>query len=154
MTTIHIPNSVQTFNDGVFRECHKLTDVTFDIENSQIRSIGKNCFWHTYELKKLNLPKNSLTVMEDQIFAMMKIDSFNIPDSVTTIKNRVFYSTFTLTSITIPRNVTQINSEAFVGSSITDVIVNIDKLGTSNFPTNTDDDQTFVGKTGVNYHWI
>ena len=87
--------------------------------------------------------------MEDQIFAMMKIDSFNIPDSVTTIKNRVFYSTFTLTSITIPRNVTQINSEAFVGSSITDAIVNIDKLGTSNFPTNTGDDQTFVGKTGV-----
>ncbi|MBR0365707.1 MAG: leucine-rich repeat domain-containing protein, partial [Clostridia bacterium] len=86
-TSITIPNSVTSIDNGAFGDCTGLTSVT--IGNS-VTSIAQEAFENC----------SSLT-------------SIIIPDSVTRIEWYAFYGCSSLTSITIPDSVTSIGGYAF-----------------------------------------
>ena len=92
VTSITIPASVTTINQGAFAACSSLKSVTFG-ENSKLTSIGEYAFSSCSSLK-----------------------SITIPDGVTTISRYAFKNCTGLTSIIIPDSVTTVNG-AFSGCS-------------------------------------
>ena len=91
LTSVEIPNSVTSIEDGAFSWCFSLTAV--DIPNS-VTSIGDGAFRGC----------SSLAVVD-------------IPDSVTSIGNYVFSGCKSLTSIEIPNSVAIMGESAFDGCS-------------------------------------
>lgn len=88
LTSIIMPNSVTTIEEGAFWGCHNLTSITIS---------------------------NSVTSIEESAFAECGLSSVTIPNSVTSIGVQAFAWCNGLTSITIPNSVTIIGDYAFNG---------------------------------------
>ena len=135
MTSITIPNSITSINEGVFIDCSALTSAT--IPNSvlsigsysfggcsgltsvtipnNVTSIGNNAFEYCSGLTSVTIP-NSLTSIGDYAFRNCSgLTSFTIPNSLTSIGDGAFNDCSGLESITIPDNVSSIGSGAFAG---------------------------------------
>ena len=92
-----VPDSVTSFSDYVFRDCH-LTSVT--------------------------LPDGVATISESMFEGCRELASITIPDSVTSIGERAFACCSGLTNLIIPGKVKKIGDGAFYGcSSLTSIIL-------------------------------
>lgn len=114
MTSVTIPNSVTSIEDGAFSGCSGLTSVT--IPNS-VTSIGEAAFYKCSGLTSITIP-NSVTSIEGFVFNDCSgLTSVTIPNSVTSIGDYVFRNCSSLTSFTIPNSVESIGECAFSGCS-------------------------------------
>ena len=110
LTSITIPDGVNTIADTQFASCESLVSV---IIPDSVEYIGSFAFYSCRKLESITIPK-SVKILSSSAFAhCYGLKSVTIPDGVKSIHDRVFESCTGLKSITIPDSVTEIYYYAF-----------------------------------------
>ncbi len=112
LTNITIPESVTSVGNYAFRNCISLEAVTFG-ENSQLESIGSCAFFSCISLTSITIPESMTSIGSSAFEFCSSLTSITIPESVTSIGSYAFRYCSNLTSITIHSSVTSIGSDAF-----------------------------------------
>jgi hypothetical protein len=133
LTSVIIPDEVQTISRYTFYECTSLVSVNISIG---VTSIEDEAFYGCVALNELNVdPNNPYFSSQDGvlydrnmstlfIYPEAKVGAFTIPTSVTMIEPSAFARCKSLTSIDLPKNVTSIGNWAFTGcSALTSMII-------------------------------
>ena len=121
ITSISIPNSVNTIGESAFANCNGLTEIT--IPNS-VNTIGKGAFKDCQNLTDITIP-NSLTTIATCTFEnCSSLTNIVIPNSVSMIGESAFRNCSNLTSLNMGTSLNSINSYAFCNcDGLTDVII-------------------------------
>ena len=157
LTSVEIPDTVQTIGKNAFWSCHKLQHVTLP---KNLTAVGDNCFRSCGLLAKLEIPvtlqkigldafcdtawlKNQQT--ENPLVQVNHIlidattcsgTAVEVPDGVTEIGNFAFYNCGNLQKIMLPASVTKIDWGAFWQCSGLETLTvqgNLAKIGESAF---------------------
>lgn len=110
LTTVHIPKSLKTMGDNIFRYCSSLINVTFEEGFSEI---GYRMFANT-KLSNIQLP-DSLVSISGEGFYRCPFVNITLPNNLQTLNTRAFGTCEQLTEITIPDSVTSLGSSVFTG---------------------------------------
>ena len=120
LTTITIPEGVQTIDSHAFDECSNLT--TVHLPNS-LTYVGAWLFEDCTSLTSVNIPTSLPTLSGFMFHRCTGLTDIDIPDNVTLIESCAFEDCTGLTSIYIPASVTKIRTAAFAGcTNLTKVI--------------------------------
>ena len=120
MTSITIPNSVKSLEDGCFRGCSGL--ITVVIPNS-VTNIGTSCFYGCSSLTSITIP-DSITSLKGECFKnCSSLISITIPNSVTSLGYSSFEGCCSLSSISIPKSVTSLADRCFYGCTNLNFII-------------------------------
>jgi hypothetical protein len=124
LTSVTIPNSVESIGYSAFKDCSGLTSI--EIPNS-VESIGYSAFFGCSGLTSVKVEDgNEVYDSRDNCNAIIETatnslivgsNSTVIPNSVTSIGDWAFKGCSGLTSVTIPNCVTSIGAYAFVGTA-------------------------------------
>ena len=114
LTSVTIPNSVESIGWNAFGCCYGLTSIT--IPNS-VRDIGNAAFFCCSGLTSITLGNSIASIGMEVFYGCWGLTSIDIPESVTSIGDHAFFACDGLTSINIPRSVTKIEDGAFFGCS-------------------------------------
>ena len=160
LTSIIIPNGVDSIGEAVFGNCKELSSIVVDENNSKydsrdncnaiietetniiiagckttviptsIATIGDYAFYNSLWLTSLVIP-NTITTIGNYAFKdCTNLTSITIPNSVTTIGNYSFQNCVGITSVTIPSSVTKIKYGPFAGCVALSSII-VDKNNTT-----------------------
>lgn len=125
ITGITIPNSVKNIGDYAFDYCDNLTSITIP---DSVEYMGSAVFQCSGSLVSVTLSNNVKSIERDLFRNCSKLASVIIPDSVKSIGYQAFYGCSSLKSITIPNSVESIDIAAFYGCDnlenvyITDIV--------------------------------
>ena len=119
LTSISIPEGVQTIGYNAFRNCVKLTSIALP---STVTKIGTSAFEYCTELLSIQLPCQ-ITYISDGTFRYCRnLQSITIPNTVKKIYSEAFNECMSLVSVEIPESVTEIDRRAFkMCSTLTNV---------------------------------
>ena len=132
VTNLVIPNTIDTIQKYIFRDCSSIQSVTIP---TQIKFIGRHAFYgninsitwnaincdlegqifgdyYAFNTTSLVLG-DSVQVIPDEAFVALGITNVNLPNSLTSIGKLAFLGCTNLASITIPSQVTTIGNYAF-----------------------------------------
>ncbi len=109
ITSITIPNSVNTIGSSAFSGCSSLKNLTWNAINC-----SSNGNMATSNLENIIIG-NEVQSLPSSFAYSSKITSITIPNSVTTIGSSAFFGCSGLTGITIPTAVNSIGNNAFSG---------------------------------------
>ncbi|MDE7104719.1 MAG: leucine-rich repeat protein [Ruminococcus sp.] len=111
LTSITIPDSVETIEGGAFSQCSALTSIVIpdSVKIFKYGALFKGCS----SLTSVTLPEGITGIYGGTFEDCSSLTSITIPDSVTIIDDDAFSGCSALTSITIPENVTSIGDDAF-----------------------------------------
>ena len=137
MTSVTIPDSVTSIEQGAFRGCSGLTNMTIPFVGQNLNGdtnthfgwiFGASRYWNQSESIPVSLRTVIITGGDnigDYAFSgCSDLTSVTIPGSVTSIGFSAFWTCSGLTSVTIPGSVTSIGSSAFGHcSSLTSVTI-------------------------------
>lgn len=112
LTTIAIPEKVTSIPSYAFSGCSALTSVTMP-EN--IVSIGEGAFQNCYALSAVTLPSKLTSISNNTFYGCSKLTEVTIPSGVVNIGTTAFAYCASLVKITIPATVTTIGANAFLG---------------------------------------
>lgn len=133
LTSITIPNSIESIGTCAFNGCYSLEFVT--IPNG-VSTIENNTFYICFSLDSVSIP-NSVTSIDTYAFNFCEsLKSITIPSSVTTIGETVFQQNYTLTEVTVPSSLTNISYGMFYYCySLTSVTIpsNVTSIGANAF---------------------
>jgi len=81
LETINIPLNITTIGAGAFRGCKNLNNISFDIDNSKLRTIEESAFKSCPKLREIRFPKSLETYeLRQTLLVSDKINvSFNYP---------------------------------------------------------------------------
>ena len=113
LTSISLPNSIDSIGVRAFNGCTNLTSVTISDVTSII--IGGNAFQGCTNLTSINLPDGVTSIGGNAFNGCTNLASITIPGSVTTISGKTFQGCISLNSVTIQEGVTTIKANAFDG---------------------------------------
>ena len=116
LTSITIPENVESIGNFAFFGADKLTSVVFS-GTSRLASIGRLSFKQS-KLESINIPA-SVTVIGAEAFMLAPLSSITFDENspITTIASSTFQGVSTLVSITVPASVTSIEEYAFYEAS-------------------------------------
>ena len=114
LTSITIPESVKSIGWEAFRGCSGLTSIT--IPNS-VTSIDRYAFSGCSGLTSITIPESVTSIEKSTFFGCSGLTSITIPESVTSIEDSAFQDCSGLTNITIPDSIKSIGGYAFSGCS-------------------------------------
>ena len=121
LTSVTIPNTVESIGGSAFNSCYGLTSIT--IPNS-VRFIENDAFFCCDGLTSVTLGNSVESIGMWAFFCCSHLASINIPESVTSIGDQAFYACWRLTSINIPSSLTNIGDRAFtICSGLTSISV-------------------------------
>ena len=123
LTSITLPNSIETIGPDAFRE----TPLTEIILPDSVVNIGDEAFRYCTNLTIVKLSKNTKYIGFSS-FAGTGITSIEIPNSVVWIEDYAFSDSKLSGSLYIPDSVVTIGSGAFDGTQITEVSIPKDCL--------------------------
>lgn len=112
LTSITIPESVNSIAKEAFSGCSGLTSVTI---SENVVSIGDGVFAGCSGLTSVTIPNSVTSIGSSAFSGCSGLTSITIPNSVTSIGDYAFKFCNSLTSVTIPNSVTNIGKEAFGG---------------------------------------
>ena len=87
ITSITIPNSVESIEAGAFAYCQDLTNFTIP---DSVSIIGESAFSHCTELENIMIPNSVKTIGAFAFQGCRELKSVTIPDSVNTIGDGIF----------------------------------------------------------------
>ncbi len=109
LTTVVLPNSIETISEGSFSECFSLTSINIP---ESVRTIEERAFSGCSILTSITLP-NSLEVIGDFAFTGLSfLESISIPQ-VDSIGNCAFEYCMNLSTITLAEGIGSFNASAF-----------------------------------------
>jgi len=114
LTSVMIPDQVETIRMGAFWGCTSLISVT--ILNS-VRTIGDQAFSGCASLTSVTIPNSVESIGTSAFLGCTSLTSVTIPNSVRTIGPGAFGGCTSLISVTIGNSVTSIEQSAFDGCS-------------------------------------
>lgn len=119
LKSVILPNSVSVIENGAFRKCTALENITM----SNVEEIGDSAFDGCTSLKNITLP-DSITTIGNYGFAGTGLEQIEIPKGITTIGGAVFGGCKDLKNVTLPDTLTTIQLVAFSNcSSLTKIII-------------------------------
>lgn len=122
LTSVIIPDTVTSIEEGAFHDCSNLTSVEF---SNSITEISRSVFNGCYKLASFTIPE-SVTVIRRYAFSQCsQLRTIIIPNSVTDIEEGVFNGCSNLTSVTIGSSVTTIGTETFQQCSSLESIISL-----------------------------
>ncbi len=110
LTTVEIPEGVQSIGDGAFYLCESLNGV--EIPES-VQSIGESAFNGCASLETLDIPDSVQTIGDSAFARCQSLESIKLSNSITELPRATFIDCSSLTTITIPASVTSINVACF-----------------------------------------
>ncbi|MDE6585127.1 MAG: leucine-rich repeat domain-containing protein [Clostridia bacterium] len=122
ITSVVIPDSIISIDDGAFGLCTALTSITIP---DSVVYIGDGAFAVCTALTILKIGNGVTTIGYAAFNNCIGLTSIILPNSVTSIGDAAFYYCSGLTNITIPDSVTSIGDDTFDGcSKLTSLIFN------------------------------
>ena len=112
ITSIVIPASVTSFDDGVFSSCLELKSVTLP---SNIKSLSNSMFGGCEALASIELPTSLQSIGAHTFDYCTALTSIEIPAGLTEIGEAAFYACENLTNMKIPGGVETIENQTFYG---------------------------------------
>lgn len=123
VTSVYIPESVETIGSSAFEGYTTLETVTFEQNETAgsasvqtvtgLQTIGSSAFCGCERLTQITLP-NTLKTIGARAFAQANLSEIIIPDSVTEIGENAFESNYDLRSIILGNGLTTIKKCAFM----------------------------------------
>ena len=110
ITSLVIPNSITSLK-GTFWGYKDLTSV--EIPNS-VQSIGDLTFYGCSGLTSINIPNSVQSIGEGAFYNCTGLTSIKIPNSVQTIEDDAFYSCTGLTRVDLPQSTIKYGSDCFI----------------------------------------
>ena len=155
ITSVFIPNSVETIGIEAFTGCTELKSVRLPMQLESIEpwtfyccesltsidipegvtSIGEYAFANCKQMKEIVIP-SSVTHFGKSVFWNTGFTSLpKLPENLTTISDGMFYDCTQLTSIEIPQNITRIDDTAFGRCPISeiDIPTSVTYIGVATF---------------------
>ena len=109
LTSVIIPNTVETIGDHAFYDCRNLQSI--EIPNS-VTLIGYDSFVGS-GLVSITIPSSVKKIDSNAFEICRNLESVTIENGVSIIGDRAFYNCFSLSSITLPESVNLIYGDAF-----------------------------------------
>ncbi len=134
LTSVTIPDSVESISEDVFGYCNGLTEIKVDGNNKNYSSQDGVLFdKNKTELIKYpsgntrasyDIPKSVTSICNSAFIRSNSLTNITIPEGVTTIGESAFFNCYSLTSVTIPKSVTSIGLGAFYDCyDLTDIYI-------------------------------
>lgn len=117
ITSIYIPDSVETIGYEAFNACTMLSNVEL---GRGVKKIGNSAFYSCKRLTSIIIPDNVKSIGEDA-FAWSGLTDIVIPSTVSRISDSAFYCCKNLVSVTILGKKTNIGDAAFAQTGITEI---------------------------------
>ena len=118
-SSVVIPDGVTSIEDGAFKDCTNLVNVTIP---ASVTNIRKETFSGCSNLASVTIPASVTSIGSSAFYGCTSLKSVAIPSSVTSIGSSAFYGCTSLKSVAIPSSVTSIGSDAFKNcTSLTDI---------------------------------
>lgn len=111
-SSVVIPDGVTSIEDGAFKDCTNLVNVTI---SASVTNIRKETFSGCSNLASVTIPASVTSIGSSAFYGCTSLKSVAIPNGVTTIGEYAFRDCTSLTSVNIPDGVTSIGSYAFNG---------------------------------------
>lgn len=108
--SVSIPGSVTRIGVGAFRECRRLSSVTF---HAGLRSIGETAFLGCHSLVRVDIPAGVESIGAYAFAYCGNLQSVNIGEGLTVIRYGTFYHCPSLQSVSLPASVQDIGENAF-----------------------------------------
>ena len=110
ITSVLIPDSVETIGKAAFKYCASLKSVTV---GKSVVTIGEEAFGYCSYLANLTLGSSVRSIGKDAFYSCTQLQSVVIPDSVTSIGSTAFGGCSRLGSVTLGNACAEISSSAF-----------------------------------------
>ncbi|MCR5507649.1 MAG: leucine-rich repeat protein [Lachnospiraceae bacterium] len=105
VTTINLPASITTIDEGALEGCTALETVTF-AEGSALTTIGKKAFYNCTSLETIVLPAGVTSIGESAFENCSSLASINVPKGVTSFPNYLFKGCTDLATVTFAQDST------------------------------------------------
>lgn len=135
LKTVNLGSTVKTVNEGAFKNCTKLTKVTYNKKitkiadstfsgckslksftvTTSIKSIGEAAFKNCTALKSFKLAKNVKSVGASAFSGCKKLSKFTYNSTVKSVAGSTFKNCTALKSIKLGKKVKKIGGSAFAG---------------------------------------
>lgn len=146
LSSIKLPNSIETIGNTAFWGCSSLTSA---LQMENVKTIGINSFYNAPITGDIYLPRltmigdgafrntaiqsvsnlGSITVLNNYVFADCKnLTRVVIPDSVVELKEYIFQNNSSLESVVIPTGITTIGRACFLSCTSLSIDVNLPNL--------------------------
>ena len=112
ITSVIIPNSVETIDYSAFRNCNSLTSAKI---GESVISIGDAAFRDCSKLTEILIPDKTTTIGENAFENCASIKKIYLGEHLDDIGDSAFKGCLGLTEVTIPESVTYIGPQAFHG---------------------------------------
>lgn len=119
ISTVNIPNKVESIGTGSFGGCGNLKEVAL---GNSLKEIGMRAFYGCYNLADVSFG-SSLKEIGDYAFRGCALTSLTFPDALERIGEEAFYGMPTLESITFGKSLKEIGTKAFGSCGITSLIL-------------------------------
>lgn len=133
ITTITIPETVETIGERAFAECSKITAVNY-ADNSRVDKIKDAAFYKCEQLSRTSIPTRVTDIAPYTYYKCTKLPLLTIPDEVTNIGQFAFYQCSGFSgNLKLPGELKNIFESAFEGTGVSgnlilpDTLIKIDK---------------------------
>lgn len=121
VTSISIPGTVRTLEDGALASAHAVTRITID---EGVTEIGDGAFEKMENLIEANIPNSAAGGLSGRLFSgCSSLQQISLPEGMAEIPMFTFDGCSSLDTIKIPDSVTKLGSQCFRGTALKEVTI-------------------------------
>ena len=114
LVSVHIPESTTVIGERAFMKCSSLEEVIF---SEGLRIIEKDVFYGCSGLRNVVLPESLLAIGSNAFYKCIALENLTLNQSLTTIADYAFANCTALKKVVIPDSVTKLGKDIFMGCS-------------------------------------